>query len=174
MEIIKKHLTGSLLLLLAAPMLFWACAEDEDTMEMQPIVELLAPEFCDTIWFDEPFTFRIRVTDPGKKGLGSLSFDTHHNFNHHSHGAHETCHMDPEKEAVHPFEEVWIYNLPDDETEFVFEKEITIPSSNGEGNYHDYGDYHFHIYVTNLEGYQTFTTLDYKLLYREGPPANSE
>ena len=162
----KTHVTGILMLFLAVPIMFWACAEDEDTLELQPIVELLAPEFCDTIWFDEPFTFRIRIIDPGKKGLGTLSFDTHHNFNHHSHGAHTSCEMDPEKDAVHPFEEVWIHNLPDDETEFVFEKEITIPSVAGEGIYHDYGDYHFHIYVTNTGGYQTFTTLDYKLLYR--------
>ena len=158
------------MLFLAAPIMFWACAEDEDSVELQPIVELLSPAFCDTIWFDEPFTFRIRVTDPGKKGLGTLSFDTHHNFNHHSHGAHTTCDMDPEKEAVHPFEKVWIHNLPDDETDFVFEKEITIPSVAEEGVYHDYGDYHFHISVTNMGGYQTFTPLDYKLLYRDGHP----
>lgn len=164
----KKHVAGILLLFLVVPILFWACAKDEDTVELQPLVELLAPEFCDTIWFDEPFTFRIRVIDPGKKGLGTLGFDTHHNFNHHSHGAHISCEMDPEKDAVHPFEEAWIHNLPDDETEFVFEKEITIPAVAGEGIYYDYGDYHFHIYVTNLGGYQTFTTLDYKLLYRDG------
>lgn len=164
----KKHLIGAKLLFLTVSMFFWACAEDEDTVELQPTVEVLSPAYCDTIWFDEPFTFKIRVTDPGKEGLGAVSFDTHHNFNHHTHGSHHPCEMDPKKDAVRPFEEVWIHDLPDDEIDYVFEQEITIPSVASEDAYHDYGDYHFHIYVTNSQGYQTFTTLDYKLMYREG------
>ncbi len=166
----NKYLKSTLILVIALPLFFAACAEDEDTVELQPTVELLAPEYCDTIWFDEPFTFKIRVTDPGKEGLGALSFDTHHNFDHHTHGSHLPCDMDPKKDAVRPFEEVWIHDLPDNEIDFVFEKEITIPSVAGEDAYHDHGDYHFHIYVTNSQGYQTFTTLDYKLMYREGHP----
>ena len=166
----NKYLKGILIVITALPLIFAACAEDEDTVELQPTVELLAPEHCDTIWFDEPFTFKIHISDPGNNGLGALSFDTHHNFNHHTHGSHLPCDMDPEKDAVRPFEEVWIHDLPDDEIDYVFEQEITIPSAAGEDAYHDYGDYHFHIYVTNSQGYQTFTTLDYKLLYREGHP----
>ncbi len=166
----NRYLKVTLLVVIALPLIFTACAEDEDTVELQPTVELLSPEYCDTIWFDEPFTFNIRVTDPGKEGLGALSFDTHHNFDHHTHGSHLPCDMDPKKDAVRPFEEIWIHDLPDDEIDYVFEKEITIPSAAGEDVYHDHGDYHFHIYVTNSQGYQTFTTMDYKLLYREGHP----
>lgn len=170
--LINRFLASAPNLLLLIAIVFGGCAKEEDTEELQPIVEILSPAFCDTIYFDEPFIFRLDLTDPGGNGLGNLSMDVHHNFNHHTHGDHLSCDMDPIKEPFTPYENVWIFPLPDDEAEFLFETEITIPSlvEGTENTYHDHGDYHYHIYVTNAQGYQTFTTLDFKLLYRGGHP----
>ncbi len=143
------------------------CVDEKDTEELQPVVKLLLPLPCDTIYFDEPFTFMLEIEDPGRSGLGNLSFDAHNNFNHHSHGSHISCPMGEQKDPVNPWSGVWIRNLPSDKTEYVFQKEITIPALDEEDNPHDYGDYHFHIYVTNQDGFQTFTTLDFKVLTRE-------
>ena len=143
------------------------CAEEKDTEELQPVVEVLMPSPCDTIYFGVPFTFMLQIEDPAKSGLGNLSFDAHNNFNHHSHGSHISCPMDDKKDPVNPWEGVWIKSLPDDKSEYVFDTEITIPLKDEDNNYHDPGDYHFHIYVTNNEGYQTFTTLDFKVLMPE-------
>jgi hypothetical protein len=149
--------------ILLAPF-FVACVDEKDTEELQPLVELLSPLPCDTLYFDEPFTFMLKIEDPSQSGLGSLSFDAHNNFNHHSHGSHASCLMDDKKDADNPWEDVWIYTLPDDKTEHVFELEIIVPMQDDDDNLYDSGDYHFHIYVTNSEGYQAFTSFDFKLL----------
>lgn len=153
-------------------LLFNSCAKDEDTEMLQPKAEIISPMACDTIYFDEVYKYSFKIKDPGDAGLGSLSMDIHHNFNHHAHGDHFSCEMDPIKEPFYPYENVWIFSLPDDRSEYLFETEITIPSKvqGKENSYHDYGDYHYHIYITNNQGYQTFFTLDLKLLYRDGHP----
>ncbi len=148
------------------------CAKDEDTEKLQPEIEIISPEMCDTLYFDEAYTYKFKLTDPSGDGFGNLSMDVHHNFDHHTHGDHLPCEMDPKKQPFNPYEEAWIFDLPDDKSEYIFETEITIPSEveDKEDAYHDYGDYHFHIYVTNNEGYQVFTTFDFKLLYKDGHP----
>lgn len=157
-----------LIMPLVTVLLFAACAKEEDTEEQQPQVEVLSPLPCDTIYFGEPFSFMLLIEDPSGSGLGNLSFDAHNNFNHHSHGSHVSCPMDEVKEPVNPWEDVWIFSLPDDQEEYLFETEITIPLKDKNDGVFDPGDYHFHIYVTNNEGYQVFTTLDFKLLMPEG------
>lgn len=154
----------SIIIPVLTALLLVGCAEEKDTEELQPLVEVLLPLPCDTIYFDVPFTFMLEIKDPSKSGLGNLSFDAHNNFNHHSHGSHISCPMDDKRDAVNPWENVWINSLPDDKNEYIFETEITIPLMDENNNNYDPGDYHFHIYVTNNEGYQTFTTLDFKLL----------
>lgn len=144
-----------------------SCVKDDDKEVLPPEVEILAPWFCDTIYFGEPVVYRFKITDPSNVGLGNFSMDIHNNFNHHSHGAHESCQMDPKKDPVHPFEEVWIVKLPEDKSEYLLEMEITMPLMKDDEHEHDQGDYHFHIYITNAEGYQTFTSLDIKLLKKE-------
>lgn len=143
-----------------------SCVKDNDEEILPPKIELLTPWHCDTIYFDEPATYRFRITDESNVGLGNFSMDIHNNFNHHSHGDHETCAMDPKKDPVHPYEEVWITSLPGNTHEYLLEMEITMPLMKDQTHEHDQGDYHFHIYVTNAEGYQTFTSLDIKLLKR--------
>lgn len=158
------------ILVLIAGVLWQGCAKDNDTEAMQPGVEILSPMPCDTIYFDEPVTLRFRFTANSSMGLGNLSMDVHNNFNHHSHGSHITCEMDPKKDPVNPYEDMWINPLPDDRSEYVFEKLITVPLMKNDSLMHDPGDYHFHIYVTNNDGYQTFTSLDFKLLMRNSMP----
>ncbi len=145
-----------------------SCVKDNKDEEiLPPEIEILAPWYCDTIYFDEEVTYRFRVTDKSGVGLGNFSMDIHNNFNHHSHGSHISCDMDPQKDPVHPFEEVWIESLPDDQSDYLLEMDITIPLMKDDEHEHDQGDYHFHIYITNAEGYQTFTSFDIKLLKRE-------
>ena len=144
-----------------------SCVKEDDKEILPPEIEILAPWYCDTVYFDEPVTYQFRITDKSNVGLGAFSMDIHNNFNHHSHGSHISCAMDPQKDPVHPFEEVWIRNLPEDQSEYLLEMEITIPLMKDDVHVHDQGDYHFHIYITNAEGYQTFTSLDIKLLKKE-------
>lgn len=158
---------STLIAIVIAVALMYGCAKDVDTEEVQPKVELLTPSPCDTLYYGEPFVYRIKITDPSGNGLGNLSLDIHNNFNHHSHGSHITCQMDPKKDPVDPYEEAWIFSLPDDKDEYVFEETFTFPEKKDVNTPWDEGDYHFHIYVTNQDGYQTFTTLDVKVLYKD-------
>ncbi len=141
-----------------------ACVEQKDTELERPEIELLSPVPCDTLYFGEDFHFTLQIRD--NTGLGQVSTDIHHNFGHHDHGAHETCQMDPSKEAVNPWSESWLFRLPDNERETVFDTVLMVPGKTGEQLLFDTGDYHFHIYCTDNEGYQSFTTLDVKIRYR--------
>ena len=162
MKVIKINLIALFALIVVA-----SCVKDDDREILPPEIEIISPWFCDTIYFDEPVMYRFKITDESNVGLGNFSMDIHNNFNHHSHGSHESCTMDPVRTAVHPYENVWIVNLPDDQSEYLLEMEITMPLMKDDQHEHDQGDYHFHIYITNSEGYQTFTSLDVKLLKRE-------
>lgn len=125
----------------------------------KPVIQLLSPLPCDTLYFGESFTFKVKVSD--KDGLGNIKMDIHHNFGHHQHGDHAPCEMDPAKPAVQPFFEEWIFSLPEKEKEHIFETPVSFPDNN-----FDTGDYHFHIYATDNLGYQSFTTLSVKVLNR--------
>ena len=140
------------------------CIEQKDTLTEQPKIELLSPSPCDTLYFGESFHYTARITD--NTGLGNISMDVHHNFGHHNHGEHESCPMDAVKDPVDPFAESWIYSLPTEKTEYVFDTIINLPAQKNASTVYDPGDYHFHIYVTDNDGYQSFSTLDVKILNR--------
>lgn len=142
--------------------IFSACIEKKDTLAEQPKVELLLPMPCDTLIFGSSFLFTIKVTD--NSGLGNVSMDLHHNFGHHNHGNHKACIMDAPKAAVHPYSNSWIFALPKNKKECVFDTLINLPYQKNDSTFYDSGDYHFHVYVTDNEGYQVFTTLDVKVL----------
>ncbi len=158
---------SSIILLTILMFFLHACVKESDEKEAFPEVTILSPLPCDTIYFSEAVTYKIKFTDKSGSGLGNLAMDIHNNFNQHSHGSHQTCDMDPVKEPVTPYENAWVFNLPSDKSEYIFETVIEIPAKNNDNNSHDYGDYHYHIYVTNNDGYQSFTTLDIKLLHKE-------
>jgi hypothetical protein len=139
-----------------------ACIEKKDTDKERPVVELLLPQPCDTLYFGQSFLYSVKITD--NTGLGNISMDLHNNFGHHNHGDHETCNMDPAREAVNPYANNWLFSLPSDQTVFIFDTLLSIPLHDANTASFDTGDYHFHIYITDNEGYQVFTTLDVKIL----------
>jgi hypothetical protein len=147
--------------LLIIVVLVSACIEKKDNEMEQPIVELLSPMPCDTLIFGESFRYRVKISD--NTGLGNISMDLHHNFGHHSHGSHASCSMDIPKEAVNPYANNWIFSLPENKKEYIFDTLITLPERKNITTLYDFGDYHFHIYVTDNDGYQVFTSLDVKL-----------
>ena len=148
-------------------LVFTSCIEKQDTVTEQPQFELLLPQPCDTLFFGEKIHFKVDFTD--NTGLGSLYTDLHNNFGHHSHGEHESCTMDPVKDPVNPYYNDWIFSLPSDSTKYTLDTVVDLESMliNGVDTLDwDEGDYHFHIYITDKDGYQVFTALDVKILYR--------
>lgn len=141
---------------------FSACIEEKDTEDEQPVVELISPIPCDTLYFGESFHYTVKITD--NTGLGNISMDLHNNFGHHNHGSHASCSMDAAKDAVNPYANSWIFTLPENEKEYVFDTLLTLPGMKNDTTFYDFGDYHFHIYITDNDGYQVFTSLDVKVL----------
>lgn len=145
------------LALLCTIMIFlFGCVEEKDTKTEQPQIQILSPTPCDTLYYGDNFHFTIIVTD--NRGLGNVSMDLHNNFGHHKHPDHASCIMDPVKEAVTPYYNNWIFALPSGVKADTFDTTIALPDSA-----YDTGDYHFHIYVTDNEGYQSYTTLSVKI-----------
>lgn len=140
---------------------FPGCIEEKDTEIEKPMVELISPVHCDTLYFGDSFNFTVKITD--NTGLGNISMDLHNNFGHHNHGSHASCRMDAAKDPVHPYEDSWIFELPENEKEYVFDTRLSLPAMKNDTTRYDSGDYHFHIYVTDNDGYQVFTSLDVKI-----------
>ncbi len=142
------------------------CIKEKDTEKEKPEIALLSPMPCDTIYFGEAFHYTVKITD--NSGLGNISMDMHNNFGQHSHGMHEACNIDAPKTPVNPYvrsqDSAWIFSLPVQKKEFIFDTILTLPARKNATTQYDEGDYHFHIYVTDNEGYQVFTSLDVKIL----------
>lgn len=139
-----------------------SCIDKQDTELEKPTIQLVSPLPCDTLYFGEVFQFTAQLSD--NVGLGNISMDVHHNFGHHDHGAHEPCSKDAKKDPVLPYLENWIFSLNKSNHSIVFDTLLKLPVNKGKGGLYDMGDYHFHIYLTDSEGYQVFTTLDVKIL----------
>ncbi len=161
-EMIKAGLMNKFLsvFVLIAMLICYGCVKESGDGE-GPRVTVVSPLPCDTITFGEPFVFEMQIE--GESKLGNLSIDIHHNFGQHSHGGHVSCEFDDKKDAQFPFFEEWLFALSEDKTSIEFKQEFLFDDANEDGNPFDTGDYHFHIYVTNQDGYLTFTTLDVKL-----------
>ncbi|WP_346238467.1 DUF4625 domain-containing protein [Niabella insulamsoli] len=90
--------------------------------------------------------------------LGSVSFDIHHNFDHHTHSTEvNDCGLDPKKTPVNPMLLIKSMPIPPGSKTYVAVQEIEIPSAI------DPGDYHFLIRVTDKEGWQTLKGLSIKI-----------
>lgn len=137
-----------------------SCIKEKDTLIEKPIVEVISPLPCDTLYFGEEFWFELKLKD--NSGLGNVKMDVHNNFGHHRHGEHEACNMDEIKDAITPYFSEWILGLPSEKLEYILDTLLQIPDTLD----FDTGDYHFHMYVTDDEGYQSFTTMDVKILNR--------
>lgn len=151
----------NLIIISLIALLISACIEEKDTELEKPVVELLSPVPCDTLYFGETFHYTVKITD--NTGLGNISMDLHNNFGHHNHGSHASCSMDAAKDAVNPYANSWIFTLPESEKEYVIDTLLTLPEKKNDTTFFDFGDYHFHIYVTDNDGYQSFTSLDTKI-----------
>ncbi|NBC84133.1 MAG: DUF4625 domain-containing protein [Bacteroidetes bacterium] len=157
MKMIIIFITGLIALMVTG------CIEKADSDESKPDIQILSPQPCDTLYFGETFNYQVLIGD--ESGLGNMVIDIHHNFGHHSHGDHETCNMDPKKDEKDPFTNSWDFALPDDSIQFRLDTLLSFPLQLNDTTLYDTGDYHFHIYVSNNNGYQAFTSLDVKVLY---------
>jgi hypothetical protein len=122
------------------------------------------PVNCDTLYFGESFTMKIRFTDNAE--LGSYSIELHQNFDHHEHSTEvEECNIDPDKEPVNPYHFIQDYDIPTGLNEYVTDITFTIPSADNNGLY-DEGDYHFFISLTDAEGWSAQKGLSVKMVRR--------
>lgn len=146
---------------------FNACNEGDIDKE-KPVIDLsIADAFpvnCDTLYFGESFTLRVRFTDNAE--LGSYSVEIHNNFDHHEHSTEvEECDTDPDKEPVNPWVFIQDYDITPGSVEYLTDIEIEIPSSDDLGLY-DEGDYHFYISLTDAEGWSAQKGLSVKIMKR--------
>lgn len=151
-----------LLLLLA----FVACNDDDEVDQEKPVIDIgfdgAFPTQCDTLFFGETFTLKMRFSD--NLELGAYSIDIHHNFDHHSHSTEVMeCTMNPVKDPVNPFVFIDDYMIPPDLGEYETNISITVPEGNG-AELFDEGDYHFFIQLTDKEGWSTQKGLSIKII----------
>ena len=155
-----------ILILVTMLLVINSCKEDDIDKE-KPVIDLSIqyafPVNCDTLYFGESFTLRLRFTD--NAALGSYSIDIHNNFDHHSHSTEvEECNMDPVKEPVNPYVFIQDYDIPAGLSEYVTDLTITVPSECC--GLYDAGDYHFFISLTDAEGWSTQKGLSVKMVRR--------
>jgi hypothetical protein len=152
--------------LLILLVIFNSCNKDEIDKE-KPVIDLSIqgafPVNCDTLYFGESFTVKMRFSDNVE--LGSFSIDIHQNFDHHSHSTEVTeCTLDPVKTPVNPFVFIQDYDIPAGLSEYVTDVTISVPSACC--GLYDEGDYHFFISMTDHEGWSTQKGLSVKILKR--------
>lgn len=155
------------LLIVSLIALFNSCKKDKEEIDDQkPNIDLniqgAFPTNCDTLYFGETINLKTLFTDNVE--LGSFSIDIHNNFDHHSHSTEVIeCSLDPIKTPVNPFLFIQDYEIPSGLKQYEANIGITIPSSNGNGEF-DEGDYHFFISLTDKSGWSTQKGLSIKIL----------
>jgi hypothetical protein len=142
--------------------------QKEEIDDQKPIIDLrdedTFPLSCDTVYFGEPFTIQMSISD--NKELGSFNISIHHNFDHHSHSTEVTaCDLWPVKSPVNPFVLIQDYSIPSGTASYQINQILEIPLSNENGIF-DEGDYHFFISLTDKEGWSTQKGLSIKMLQR--------
>jgi hypothetical protein len=138
---------------------------DEEKPQIDLTIADAFPVNCDTLYFGEDFSFTALLRDNVE--LGSYSIDIHNNFDHHSHSTEVTaCELWPVKVPLNPFVFIDDFDIPAGSTEFKTNQIISIPTSNGNGEF-DEGDYHFYISLTDKEGWSTQKGLSIKIIKRK-------
>lgn len=155
------------ILIIAGIMSFSACSKDKNIDKEKPVIDISIqdafPINCDTLYFGESYTLKIRFTDNAE--LGTYGIEIHHDFEHHSHSTDvEECEHDPEKEPVNPWVFIQDYEIPAGLTEHVTDITLSLPSDCC-GEY-DEGDYHFFISLTDAEGWSAQKGLSVKIMKR--------
>jgi hypothetical protein len=137
---------------------------DDKKPEIDLSIQGAFPLNCDTLYFGEPFTFKVLFSDNAE--LGSYSIDIHHNFDHHSHSTEiSNCEMDAKKSPVNPFVLIEEHDIPQGTKQFETSLEITIPDGNFIGQF-DEGEYHLFVSLTDNEGWSAQKGLNIKIKYR--------
>jgi hypothetical protein len=137
---------------------------DDKKPEIDLSIQGAFPLNCDTLYFGEPFTFKVLFSDNAE--LGSYSIDIHHNFDHHSHSTEiSNCEMDAKKSPVNPFVLIEDHDIPQGTKQFETSLEITIPDGNFIGQF-DEGEYHLFVSLTDNEGWSAQKGLNIKIKYR--------
>jgi hypothetical protein len=164
---LQKSISGLLLFLMAAlvSMVLSACEKTEIDNE-KPIIDLQLenafPQNCDTIYFGQEFTLRIRLKD--NLELGSLSMNIHNNFDHHNHSTSVIeCTLGPVKTPVNPIVYNQTFEIPDNLEEYLLVQKITLNPSDVNGDY-DTGDYHLFFSLTDKSGWSDQIGLSIKIL----------
>lgn len=154
--------------LIVGSLSLFSCGKDEEIDVEKPVIDLAIadafPQNCETLYFDEPFTVKVLLTDNVE--LGSYNIDIHNNFDHHTHSTEtEDCLFDDVKTPENPYVLIKDYAIPTSVTSYETELSLIIPSSDGANPYDD-GDYHFHLSVTDKEGWSSQIGLNVKILRR--------
>ena len=145
-----------------------ACSDDSEVDAEKPVIDIsftgAFPTQCDTLYFGERFTLKMKFSDNVE--LGAYSIDIHDNFDGHSHSTEVTqCNADPVKDPVNPYVFIDDYSIPTGSKEFETNLSIMVPEGNGSTLY-DEGDYHFFIALTDKEGWSSNKGLSIKMLHR--------
>lgn len=149
----------------------YSCEKEDEIDKEKPVIDLSIPNAfpvnCDTLYFGESFNFKVLLSDNLELGsISAFSIDIHNNFDNHSHSTEVTaCNIDPVKEPVNPYLFIKSFDIPSGVSEYETNLEISIPSSDSNGDY-DEGDYHFFISLTDKNGWSTQKGLSVKMLHR--------
>ncbi|MDD3077962.1 MAG: DUF4625 domain-containing protein [Paludibacter sp.] len=130
--------------------------KDEEVPVIDMTLDDVFPQYCDTVYRGESFTFKFRFTDNVE--LGSYSIEMHNNFDHHTHSTSIVeCELDPIKTADNPLLFLDEYSIPEGLQEYTATATIDIPYGV------DTGDYHFMVRVTDASGWQTYEGISVKI-----------
>lgn len=145
----------------------FACSND-DVDDVKPVIDLsfaeAFPLSCDTLYFGEVFTLRMKFTD--NEALSAYSINIHDNFNHHAHDTEvNVCEFDDYKVGVNPLVLTNDYDIPEGQTEYITELTFQVPQANNAGDY-EAGDYHFFINLVDAQGWSAQKGLSIKILHR--------
>lgn len=152
-----------LAMLFAVALVFTACSSDDNTAidDVKPVIDAsfanAFPTSCSTVTRGGVINFKALFTD--NVALGAYSINIHNNFDHHSHDTEvDSCPLDAQKIPVNPWSKTFTYTIPENNTEFLAEQEITVPADI------DTGDYHFMIQLTDAQGWATMRGISIKVV----------
>lgn len=159
---IKLPFGALVILSFGAIALFNSCSKKEDKVDKEkPTITINYtdgfPQACSQL--KRGHTYAIRALTADNLALASYSIDIHNNFDHHTHdNQEEECELGAMKAPVNPWVFMEHYPIEGNKTTYEIVQEISIPETI------DTGDYHFHISVTDVTGWQGRAFVDIKIV----------
>ncbi|MCV6630516.1 MAG: DUF4625 domain-containing protein [Flavobacteriaceae bacterium] len=158
----KKNIIFKYMLVISA-LVVASCSSSDDTTDTQkPTVSIQYangfPKACAEVKRGDSYTFRAQLTD--NDALAAYSIDIHHNFDHHTHDDQQgNCNFHADKVAVNDFQFIKNFQInTTDAKSYEIQQRITIPADA------DTGDYHCQFSVTDKTGWQSITSVDFKII----------